>query len=100
MTAEEIVKGLTEAQKLALTVMQAYCDTDTPCKNALDLARDMGGHYDAGIAKFVAQELRKLGLVECERGLVTSNGDFYGSGWLLSRLGLEVRTLLQKGTQA
>jgi len=96
---QAIAARLSEAQKRAVLAMEAYSDSDTPCRNAKDLARDMGSDYDAGIAKFVAQELRKLGLAECETGLVTSDGDFYGSGWLLTQLGLAVRSILGESNE-
>lgn len=96
MTIAEIADSLSEAQRRAVSVMEAYSDSDTPCRNAKHLAQEMGSDYDAAIAKFVAQELRKLGLTECESGLVTSDGDFYGSGWLLTPLGMQVRAHLKE----
>lgn len=95
MTAEEIAARMTEAQRCALRCMQSYAETDTPCRNARHLAAEMGGQYDAAIAKFIARELVKLGLAVCERGLVTSDGDFYGSGWCLTPLGQQVRAILE-----
>lgn len=91
-----IAAGLSEVQKLAVVSMDAYCDSDTPCRNAKDLALKMGGDWTRDDARCVARELVKLGLAECESGLITSDGVFYGSGWLLTEEGLRVRTILQE----
>lgn len=102
MTDEEIAKGLTEAQRRAVQVMEDYCDSDTPCRNSRVLAREMTDiapddvWYDEHQAKFIARELVSLGLAEAETDLVTSDGDFYGSGWRLNETGLRVRAILEK----
>ena len=101
MTDEEIAKGLTEAECRAVRVMEDYSDSDTPCRNSRDLAREMTAiapddvSYDEHQAKFIARYLVSLGLAEAETGLVTSDGDFYGSGWRLNKLGLRVRAILE-----
>lgn len=95
MTAEEIAAGLTAREVAATCAMKTYSETDTPCLNAKHLADKMGSDWTPDEARLAARGLVKLGLAVCENGLTTSDGDFYGSGWCLTFLGMQVRAILE-----
>lgn len=80
-------------QRTALLVMMHCDETDTPCLSAKHLAE----RSDLSIAasRMAGRELVKLGLAKCETGLVTDDGDFYGSGWCLTDEGLATRKHLE-----
>lgn len=85
-------------QRTALLVMLHYDETDTPCLSAKHLAER--SDLPLAAARMAGRELVKLGLAKCETGLVTDDGDFYGSGWCLSDDGLAVRKHLETNDDA
>ncbi|SCY68796.1 hypothetical protein SAMN05660666_02476 [Novosphingobium aromaticivorans] len=56
--AEDIVKGMTEAQKRAVTVMEAYSDSDTPCRSPMALNTS---------SRFPVQQSRRPAMDKTER---------------------------------
>ena len=91
---DAIIAGMSEAQKRAATVLMSYHDCDTPCLNAKHLAERMETASSPDDARVAVRALVVTGLARVETGLVREDGDFYGSGWLLTPLGLQVRERL------
>ncbi len=92
----KLAASLTDAQRRAVGVMRAQSEHDFSFVNSADLADRMGGEYTAEQARKVGRSLFKAGLFIANRGLVTEDGDFYGSGWALAEDGLALRAYLER----
>lgn len=88
---------LTEAQKGLLLVMEGDRESDTPYRSFADLGRMVG--KPRSVAGDIARYLRAIGLAQHQSGLVTDDGDFYGSGYCLTPLGLAVKQHLQQSEE-
>lgn len=96
MDAHTIAERLSKTQRRIVLESSSYKDSDTPYRSFRDTAR----HCDVSAEEVpdACRELRKIGVMEFATGLMTEDGEPYGSGYCLTEgLGLEVRNILLNG---
>jgi len=91
--AERIAAGLSEAQKRVLAVL-GHFESECGFTSFKHTAERCGMSVDE-VAPILRQ-FRKDGLAVFETGLVTDDGEFYGSGYSGSDLGMEVQDLIEE----
>ena len=95
--AQEVAAKLTKAQRAVIVhALGAY--DDFGYYNFRDAGERAG--ISARDAADAIRGLRSLGLVVFSRGLMTEDGEVYGSGYALNTEGLEVRRILQEQEHA